>query len=89
MDIKYNVYYATSPKGPWTLANSSPISHDDTGNYHVIAGLSGGVYYVAVVGGIMSGGEFLPLVSQPIGPQKISSWGMGIDRAKSIKVLVP
>jgi len=89
MDFKYNIYYSTSPKGPWTLANGSPLDHLDAGNEFVITGLiNGALYYISVVGGILVNGDFKALVPQPIGPQEISSWGMGVARAKSYQVIV-
>lgn len=69
MDIKYNVYYSTFPKGPWTLANPTPLDHDPAGNEYTISGLKlGATYYFVVVGGYIEDEEFIPLVTQHIGP---------------------
>ena len=67
--IKYNVYYSSSPEGPWTLANLTPITHSDSGNSYTITGLNSATrYYVTVLGGIEEDGEFIPLFQQPVGP---------------------
>lgn len=78
MDIVYNVYYATTINGPWTLANPTPIDHDQLGNEFTITGLTRGtLYYIQVVGGYMDGDEFIPLISQPIGPTPTGAKGIG------------
>lgn len=79
MDIKYNVYYATSSTGPWTLANTTPIAHDLMGNEYTIGGLTRGtLYYILVVGGyIDDDDEFVPLMDQPIGPTTYGAQGVG------------
>jgi hypothetical protein len=67
-DIKYNIYYATSAKGPWTLANVTPVDHVGAGNTYTISGLKADtLYYIVIVGGRVDG-DFQPLVLQPIGP---------------------
>jgi hypothetical protein len=67
---KYNVYYGTNPLGPWTLANVTPLDHEDIGNSYTVSGLYPGVqYYVTVVGGVLDEDDtFIPLVNQFIGP---------------------
>lgn len=81
--VRYNVYYSTFSKGPWTLANASPLVHDQAGNEYTITGLSKGtLYYILVAGGYIDDGEFVPLVTQPIGPS--SEGARGIGAASSI-----
>lgn len=69
-DIKYNIYYSTNLRGPWTLANDTPLDHSDSQNQYEITGLTSGVtYYIHIVGGVInSDDEFVPLISQPIRP---------------------
>lgn len=69
MSIKYNVYYATTANGPWTLANDTPIDHDQNGMEYTISGLARGTkYYLRTIGGVVEDEEFIPYVSQPLGP---------------------
>ena len=78
MDIKYNIYTSIYQNGPWTLANSTPIDHDQTGNEYTITGLSrGGQYYIMVVGGYIDGSTFVPLMYQPVGPNPEEALGVG------------
>jgi len=88
MDTKYyNIYYSTSANGPWTLANGSPIEHDDDGNSYLLSGLNQGTrYYVLVVGGVMDGSDFLPLIPQPIGPLAIGAQGVGEALVSPIQI---
>jgi hypothetical protein len=79
MEVKYNIYYSTSPEGPWTLASEVPIDHNDLGNSFQITGLRNDTkYYVSIVGGRVVGSEFLPLVTQPIGPLPEKASGVGV-----------
>ena len=78
LDIKYNVYYSTSPTGPWTLDNPVPLDNVQGGTGYTITGLKkGAIYYVSIVGGIMQDGEFVPLMSQPIRPGPMQASGIG------------
>lgn len=71
MSTKFNIYYATTPEGPWTLANEEPIDRDPDGNSFTISGLvSETQYYFQIVGGVVEDEEFVPLISQPIGPKR-------------------
>lgn len=74
-NIKYNVYYSTTPDGPWTKANTVLISDNSSGNSYTITDLTEGVlYYVMVVGGILDDfGNWIPLSGQPIGPNPVSA----------------
>jgi len=83
--VKYNVYYAMSADGPWTLANSTPIDHDQLGNEYTITGLkSGTLYYVSVVGGVLEDGTFVPLMNQHIGTSNDGAKGIGSAPMKPI-----
>jgi hypothetical protein len=78
LDIKYNVYYSTSAKGPWTLHNSSPLTHNPAGNEYTVDGLKkDAIYYFLIVGGTEDNGEFTPLVSQAVGPDNDGAAGLG------------
>ena len=68
---KYNIYYATTPSGPWTLANVTPLDHVDNLNSYTVTGLNTNtLYYFAIVGGELNeSDEFMPFISQPIGPK--------------------
>lgn len=45
----YNVYYSSLKDGPWTLANSTPLSDQIYGNSYTISGLTSGLtYYVTI-----------------------------------------
>ena len=70
MTTKFNVYYATTPTGPWTLANTTPIDRIDGGNSYTVTGLqSDTLYYFKVVPGTVDEDDnFIPHISQPIGP---------------------
>jgi hypothetical protein len=77
IDLRYNVYISTSQHGPWTLANTTPIVHDPNGNQHTINDLSPGVtYWFLVVGGYVDGNDFVPLISQAIGPDGAQAVGV-------------
>jgi hypothetical protein len=52
MAYSYNIYYSARPKGPWTLANSTPIESSAYGNSYTISGLRPGVTYWLCVAGI-------------------------------------
>lgn len=70
-EVKYNVYYSLSSAGPWTKANASPITRVEAGNSFTITDLTpGGLYYIAVIGGVEASGTFFELISQPIGPEE-------------------
>lgn len=88
MSTKFNVYYSTTPNGPWILANTTPIDRDPNGNEYTITGLRYGVvYYVTVIGGKLNNqGEFVPLVSQSIGPRQAGISGVNSDYKPSIYV---
>ena len=86
-DIKYQVYYSTLSSGPWTLVNSELIDHSPDGNSINIPDLQQNVnYYILIVGGVIEGSEFVPLISQSIGPQKLGA--MGIDKNSVIPLQV-
>ena len=91
-NIYYNVYYSTTPKGPWTLSNSSPMLHSDV-NTHTVTGLKLNVqYYFLIIGGILDeNNSFVPLISQPINPE--GSIALGVGTAKippvSVKTFAP
>lgn len=88
MNTKFNVYYSTTPNGPWILANTTPIDRDPNGNEYTITGLRYGVvYYVTVIGGKLNNqGEFVPLVSQSIGPKQAGIGGVDSDYKQVISV---
>lgn len=87
MDIKYNVYYSTQAAGPWTLANNEPIDHSQEGNSYTVTGLSKGTtYYFVVVGGYIKDEEFIPLITQAVGPQSLPSDGLNVIQSTSILV---
>lgn len=67
---KYNVYYSTTPDGPWIKANITLINDVSSGNSYTITGLTEGVlYYIIVVGGKLNEqGIWVPLSGQSIGP---------------------
>jgi hypothetical protein len=80
MDIKYRIYYAQTSSGPWFLANEgSEVDHvsDDTMSYTITGLGSNVVYWVAIIGGYLQDGEFLPLLSQSIGPKRVGTQGAG------------
>jgi len=70
MSTKFNIYYATTQDGPWILANAMPLDRVDGLQTYTITGLkSDTLYYVSIVGGTLdSQGNFVPLISQPLGP---------------------
>lgn len=68
MDIKYQIFYATTANGPWTLVNDTLIDDNPSGNDFTITGLKPNTeYFVSVVGGVEEDGDFFPLITQPIG----------------------
>jgi hypothetical protein len=82
MDIRYNLYYATSANGPWTLANDTPLDHVSSGNEYTISGLGYRTsYYFQIIGGIIEDNEFVPLAHQHIGPQLDKAGGVELTTA--------
>ena len=83
MSTKFNVYYATTPNGPWTLANDTPIDRATSGlTQYTITGLNRNtLYYIAIIGGTMDGSDFVPLVSQPIGPKSSGAGDVSANRS--------
>lgn len=70
MSTKFNIYYATSANGPWYLANDEPLDRIEEGNEYTISGLRTNTkYYVAIVGGVVEDDEFIPYISQEVGPE--------------------
>lgn len=67
-DIKFNIYYSSKEKGPWTLANPIPLDNVPGAlQQYVVSGLTmDATYYFSIIGGVIEGGEFVPLISQPI-----------------------
>ena len=65
----FNIYYASTSTGPWTLANNSPILYSSTSNYgYTISNLqSKAVYYIKIIPGELIDDEFYPLVNESIG----------------------
>ena len=79
MSTNFNVYFATSANGPWTLANDVPIDLVTTGNQYTITGLQADtLYYVSVVGGTITDSQFISLMSQEIGPKAIGAGDINI-----------
>jgi len=76
--IKYNVYYSTQKDGPWVLGNPTPIDHSQEGNSYTLSSLQKGTtYYIRVVGGYLNTeDEFVPLITQPVGPQTLPAQGI-------------
>lgn len=74
-NTKFNIYYATSPTGPWTLANTVPLDRVEGLQSYIITGLkTNALYYVSIVGGVLNAqNNFVPLISQPIGPNPIGA----------------
>lgn len=69
MDIKFNIYYSSHPNGPWTLSNNTPIDIEDGVMSHFVDNLDPRTnYYIRIIGGYVSGSDFLPLQTQAIGP---------------------
>lgn len=88
MDIKYNIYYSLSSEGPWTLSNNTPIDHsDDLMEYFIDNLTSNTAYYITIVGGYIENEEFIPLMSQPIGPVDIGATTIGSGVEYKIKAL--
>ena len=79
MNTKFNIYYATTPVGPWTLSNPIPVDRVDGVQSYTITGLNTDtLYYVSIVGGTLDVQDnFLPLISQPIGPNAIGAADQG------------
>lgn len=86
MSTKFNIYYSTSPNGPWTLANDTPIDREEGLQSYSIQNLVTNTnYYIAVVGGYVTDDQvFHPLLHQPIGPRQIGASGVEIARPPSI-----
>jgi hypothetical protein len=83
--VGYNLYHSTSADGPWTLANDSPIAHNDFGHSYSISGLNNGTtYYLRIVGGIIDGDDFTALVTQHIGPGADGAAGIESTSANTI-----
>lgn len=88
MDLKFNVYFSTASSGPWTLANSTPLDHIPAGNEYLLTGLkSGAKYFVTIVGGVIENGGFIPLISQPVGPESSPAAGVGIAPSTMVQVV--
>ena len=70
MSTKFNIYYATSANGPWTLVNTEPLDRVADGNTYTISGLQENTsYFVNIVGGIINtSDEFVPLINKPCIP---------------------
>ena len=78
MDIKYNIYYSTDINGPWTLANPASIDHTEDVMTTTISGVALNVNcYFIIAGGVEEDGEFVPLLSQSIGPVAMGSRSVG------------
>lgn len=87
IDTKFNIYYATTANGPWTLANSTPIDRVANGNQYTVTGLEyNTLYYVAIVGGYESGTEFIPLASQIIGPKTSGAGGVEVQSTPPLAI---
>lgn len=82
MSTKFNIYYATTANGPWILANSTPIDRATSGlTQYIISGLNRNtLYYIAIVGGTMDGSDFVPLVSQSIGPKPSGAGDVSVNK---------
>ena len=84
--IKYNIYYSISPKGPWILANETPVEDLPSGNSFTISNLQQGtVYYVTVVAGIEKLGIWYPIAGQSIGTIPENSIGVSNTHIMAIK----
>ena len=88
MSTKFNIYYATSPTGPWTLANLTPLDRVEAVQRYTITGLSTDTtYYVSIVGGVLDAlDNFIPLISQPIGPNQVGAGDQSKNPASPIAV---
>jgi hypothetical protein len=87
MSTKFNIYYATTANGPWTLANEDPITRIAAGNEYTVTGLKRDtLYYVAIVGGYEDSNEFVPLTSQAIGPKSGGVGGVEVQSAAPFAV---
>lgn len=86
-DKYYNVYYSQKVNGPWTKANASLLSDDNTGNTCTITGLSSGVYYhIMIIGGELENGVFVPYCGQSVAPVEDgakSLYNLNIARIKT------
>jgi hypothetical protein len=86
-DISYNIYYSRTAGGPWTLANPTPLSHVDGGNSYTVTDLQPGIlYYFVIIGGTITDGEFIPLISQHIGPKSLDTGDINSLRLNTISV---
>jgi len=68
--IKYQVYYSSSPNGPWTLANNEPLIEDriDSNTYTVTNLHEGTTYYFSVIAEREDdNGVYYPIAGQVIG----------------------
>lgn len=85
---KFNIYYSISIDGPWTLDNPEPLDHVPTGNAYLLTSLRPGIqYYIAIVGGILNDDdEFMPLISQAIGPN--ASGAGGVQEVRLSPILI-
>ncbi len=88
MSIKFNIYYGPTVEGPWTLANVTPLDRIEGLQSYTIIGLNTNtIYYVSVVGGTLdSQDNFLPLISQPIGPSPIGAGDQNLRPVSPIGV---
>lgn len=78
-NTKFNIYYSPTPTGPWTLANPSPIDRDSVLNEYTVTGLNFSTqYYLTIVGGEVEDNEFLPHISQAIGPNNMGAGNVDI-----------
>ncbi len=68
MVVKYNVYIASDPRGPWTKVNTTPLSNVSIGNQYTITGLQNNeLYYIMVIAGqIDASDNFVAICGQPI-----------------------
>ena len=86
-DKYYNIYYSQKVNGPWTKANASLLSDDNTGNTYTITGLSSGVYYhIMIIGGELENGVFVPYCGQSVAPVEDgakSLYNLNIARIKT------
>lgn len=74
-NTKFNIYYSTTPIGPWTLSNPTPLDRVEGIQSYTITGLNTDTtYWVSIVGGVLdSQDNFVPLISQPIGPNPVGA----------------
>ena len=88
MDVKYNIYIATTANGPWSLVNQTPIADVPSLNTYTISGLSeGAIYYLKIIGGYVLGEQFVPLSRQPISNRNDGAVSIADPAIPAIKVL--